>query len=64
MPFEEEALGVVALSVVVTDSVEGVVEASSCFMVDVEVDLLLNPLVKGARCVSFNSILLLASLRL
>lgn len=55
MPFAEVVLvvsaGVTDRSAVVT----GVVDTpSSCLIVDVEVDLLLNPLVKGARCVSFN----------
>lgn len=56
MPFADEELGVFAPSAVATCSDEGVVAASSCFIVDVDVDLLLNPLVKGARCVSFNSV--------
>lgn len=33
----------------------GGVAASSFLIVDVDVDLLLKPLVRGARCVSFNS---------
>lgn len=56
MPFADEELGVVAPSVAAAESDEGAVEPSSCFMVDVDVDLLLNPLVKGARCVSFSSV--------
>lgn len=45
-------LGVVAVSPA-SETAAGV--ASSCLIVDVEVDLLLKPLVKGARWVSFNS---------
>ncbi len=52
MPFAAEVeLGVVAPS----DGLEGADASSSCLIVDVEVDLLLKPLVSGARCVSFNS---------
>lgn len=35
--------------------VADVAAASSFLIVDVDVDLLLKPLVRGARCVSFNS---------
>lgn len=56
MPFADEELGVVDPSVVAAWSDEGAAAASSCFIVDVDVDLLLNPLVRGARCVSFNSV--------
>lgn len=54
MPFADEAPVEVALSASPVGSDEAVGVASSCFMVDVDVDLLLlNPLVK---CVSFSSI--------
>lgn len=54
MPFADEAPGVVAPSASPVGSVEAVGVASSCFIVEVDVDrLLLNPLVK---CVSFNSV--------
>lgn len=54
MPFADEVPGVVAPSASPVDSDGAVGVASSCFIVDVDVDLLLlNPLVK---CVSFNSI--------
>lgn len=45
-------LGVVAPSV---DSEAGAETASSCLIVEVEVERLLKPLVKGERCVSFSS---------
>jgi len=60
MPLPEAELGVVAPSTgfegrVEAEEAEEVEVSSSCLMVDVEVDLLLKPLVSGARCVSFSS---------
>lgn len=57
MPLPEAEFGAVAPS----EGFEGIEEteeagvSSSCLMVDVEVDLLLKPLVSGAKCVSFSS---------
>lgn len=56
MPLPEAEFGAVAPS----EGFEGIEEteeagvSSSCLMVDVEVDLLLKPLVSGAKCVSFS----------
>lgn len=57
MPLPEAELGVVAPSEGFegAEGAEEAVVSSSCLMVDVEVDLLLKPLVSGARCVSFSS---------
>lgn len=60
MPLPEAELGVVAPSegfegAEGPEGAEEAVVSSSCLMVDVEVDLLLKPLVSGARCVSFSS---------
>ncbi len=59
MPFAELALVLVLLVVVVSSGASGaaacVEVGSSPFTVEVEV-VRLNPLVKGARCVSFSSV--------